>query len=57
VRKGETAQMIWGMKVTKTNSSNEEYSYFPVAYIFNNTQVERSARNFKENPLNYLDFI
>jgi hypothetical protein len=26
VRKSETAQMIWGMKVTKTNENNEEYS-------------------------------
>jgi antirestriction protein ArdC len=51
VRKGETAQMIWGMKVIKTSESNEEYSYYPVAYVFNNTQVDRSSRNFKENPV------
>jgi len=51
VRKGETAQMIWGMKITKTNETNEEYSYFPVAYVFNNTQIERSSRNFKESSL------
>jgi hypothetical protein len=37
VRKGETDQMIWGMKVTRTNDSNEEYSCFPVVFIFNNT--------------------
>lgn len=51
VSKGETAQMIWGMKVTKTNENNEEYSYYPVAYVFNNSQVERSSRNFKETPV------
>lgn len=47
VRKGEFAQMIWGMKVTKTNQNCEEYSYYPVAYVFNNTQVERSSKTFK----------
>ncbi len=51
VRKGETAQMIWGKKVSKTNESNEEFSYFPVVFIFNNTQVERSPRNIKENSI------
>jgi antirestriction protein ArdC len=51
VRKGETAQMIWGKKVSKTNDAHEEFSYFPVVFVFNNTQVERSSRNFKENPV------
>jgi len=51
IRKGETAQMIWGKKVSKTNESHEEFSYYPVVFVFNNTQVERSSRNFKENPI------
>lgn len=52
VRKGETAQMIWGKKISKTNDAHEEFSYFPVMFVFNNTQVERSSRNFKEkNPI------
>jgi antirestriction protein ArdC len=51
VRKGETAQMIWGQKLTKNAETNEEYSFFPVVFVFNNTQVERSSRNFKENPI------
>jgi antirestriction protein ArdC len=51
VRKGETAQMIWGKKVSKTNDAHEEFSYFPVVFIFNNTQVKRSSRNFKENSI------
>ena len=51
VRKGETTRMIWGKKVSKTNDAHEEFSYFPVVFVFNNTQVERSQRNFKENPI------
>jgi len=50
VRKGETAQMIWGKKQESTNKeTGEPYSYFQVVFIFNNSQVERSSRNFKEN--------
>jgi antirestriction protein ArdC len=46
VRKGETAQMIWGKKVDKTNEAGEAFSYFPILFIFSNTQVERTVRNF-----------
>jgi hypothetical protein len=51
LRKGETAQLIWGKKVTKTNDALEEFSYFPVVFVFNNTQVERSPWNFKKIPI------
>ena len=49
VRKGETAQMIWGKKQESTNKeTGETYSYFQIVFVFNNTQVERTVRNFKE---------
>jgi len=52
VRKGETAQMIWGKKQESTNKeTGEAYSYFQIVFVFNNTQVERTSRNFKENPV------
>ena len=52
VRKGETAQMIWGKKQESTNKeTGETYSYFQILFVFNNAQVERSSRNFKENPV------
>jgi antirestriction protein ArdC len=46
VRKGETAQMIWGKKVENTNEAGEAFSYFPINFVFNNSQVDRSVRNF-----------
>jgi len=47
VRKGETAQMIWGKKQESTNKeTGETYSYFQILFVFNNTQVERTVRNF-----------
>ena len=50
VRKGETAQMIWGKKQESTNKeTGETYSYFQIVFVFNNTQVERTVRNFKES--------
>jgi len=50
VRKGETAQMIWGKKQESTNKeTGEPYSYFQIVFVFNNSQVERSSWNFKEN--------
>jgi len=49
VRKGETAQMIWGKKQESTNKeTGEPYSYFQIVFVFNNAQVERTVRNFKE---------
>ena len=49
VRKGESAQMIWGKKEESTNKeTNEAYSYFQISFVFNNTQVDRQVRNFKE---------
>lgn len=49
VRKGETAQMIWGKKEESTNKeTNEAYTYFQINFVFNNTQVDRQVRNFKE---------
>ena len=49
VRKGETAQMIWGKKQESTNKeTGEPYSYFQILFVFNNTQVEKTVRNFKE---------
>jgi hypothetical protein len=47
VRKGETAQMIWGKKVDKANEAGESFSYFPILYVFSSSQVDRTARNFK----------
>ena len=46
VRKGETSQMIWGKKVDKTNIAGEAFSYFPILFVFSNTQVDRTVRNF-----------
>jgi len=46
VRKGETSQMIWGKKVDKTNEAGEAFSYFPLLFVFSNSQVERTVRNF-----------
>ncbi len=46
VRKGETAQMIWGKKVDKTNEAGEAFTYFPILFVFSNTQVDRTVRNF-----------
>jgi len=46
VCKGETAQMIWGKKVDKTNEAGEAFSYFPIFFVFSNTQVDRTVRNF-----------
>ncbi|MCK9399626.1 MAG: ArdC-like ssDNA-binding domain-containing protein [Bacteroidales bacterium] len=46
VRKGETAQMIWGKKVDKTNEAGEAFSYFPILFVFSNAQVDRTVRNF-----------
>jgi hypothetical protein len=46
VRKGETSQMIWGKKVEKTNEAGEAFTYFPILFVFSNTQVERTVRNF-----------
>ncbi|MCK9400871.1 MAG: ArdC family protein [Bacteroidales bacterium] len=46
VRKGETAQMIWGKKVDKTNKAGEGFSYFPILFVFSNSQVDRTVRNF-----------
>jgi antirestriction protein ArdC len=47
VRKGETAQMIWGKKQESTNKeTGETYSYFQIVFVFNNTQVDRNVRNF-----------
>jgi hypothetical protein len=46
VRKGETAQMIWGKKVDKTNEAGEAFSYFPILFVFSNTQVDRTVKNF-----------
>ena len=46
IRKGETAQMIWGKKVDKTNDANEAYSYFPILFVFSNSQVDRTVKNF-----------
>jgi antirestriction protein ArdC len=49
VRKGETAQMIWGKKQESTNKeTGQTSSYFQIVFVFNNNQVERSVRNFKE---------
>jgi hypothetical protein len=56
VRKGETAQMIWGKKQESTNKeTGEAYSYFQIVFVFNNTQVERSSHNFKEPELAKTD--
>lgn len=46
VRKGETAQMIWGKKVDKTNEAGEAFSYFPILFVFTNSQVDRTVKNF-----------
>ena len=46
VRKGETAQMIWGKKVDKQNEAGEAFSYFPILFVFSNSQVDRTVRNF-----------
>ena len=46
VRKGETAQMIWGKKIDKTNEAGEDFSYFPILFVFSNSQVARTVRNF-----------
>jgi len=46
VRKGETAQMIWGKKVDKTNEAGEAFSYFPILFVFTNSQVDRAVKNF-----------
>ncbi len=39
VKKGEKALLLWGKPKTKTNETGE-YSYFPVAYVFSEHQVE-----------------
>ena len=46
VRKGETAQMIWGKRVDKQNEAGEAFSYFPILFVFSNSQVDRTVRNF-----------
>jgi hypothetical protein len=46
VRKGETAQMIWGKKIDKTNDAGEAFSYFPILFVFSNSQVDRTVKNF-----------
>ena len=46
VRKGETAQMIWGKKIDKTNEAGEAFSYFPILFVFSNSQVDRTVKNF-----------
>jgi len=46
VRKGETAQMIWGKKVNKTNEAGEAFYYFLILFVFSNSQVDRIVRNF-----------
>jgi hypothetical protein len=46
VRKGETAQMIWGKKIDKQNEAGEAFSYFPILFVFSNSQVDRTMRNF-----------
>jgi hypothetical protein len=46
VRKGETAQMIWGKKIDKTNEAGEAFSYFPILFVFSNSQVDRTEKNF-----------
>jgi hypothetical protein len=38
--------MIWGKKVEKTNEAGEAFTYFPILFVFSNTQVERTVRNF-----------
>lgn len=44
--------MIWGKKQESTNKeTGESYSYFQILFVFNNTQVERSVRNFKEKEI------
>lgn len=45
VRKCETAKMIWGKKVDKTNEAGEAFSYFPILFVFSNSQVDRTVRN------------
>ena len=46
IRKGETAQMIWGKKIDKTNEAGEAFSYFPILFVFSNSQVNRTVKNF-----------
>ena len=46
VRKGEAAQMIWGKKIDKTNEAGEAFSYFPILFVFSNSQVDRTVKNF-----------
>jgi hypothetical protein len=46
VRKSETAQMIWGKKVDKTNETGEAFCYFPILFVFSNSQVDRTMKNF-----------
>ena len=46
VRKGETAQMIWGKRVDKQNEAGEAFSYFPILFVFSNSQVDRTVKNF-----------
>ena len=46
IRKGETAQMIWGKKIDKTNEAGEAFSYFPILFVFSNSQVDRTVKNF-----------
>jgi hypothetical protein len=42
--------MIWGKKQESTNKeTGETYSYFQILFVFNNSQVDRTVRNFKEN--------
>jgi len=51
VRKGETAQMIWGKKIDKTNEAGEAFSYFPILFVFSNSQVDRTVKNFNSAAL------
>jgi hypothetical protein len=46
VRRGETAQMIWGKKIDKTIEAGEAFFYFPILFVFSNSQVDRTVKNF-----------
>ena len=44
VKKGEKAFLVWGKKRKKEVEENEEakeFSFFPLAFIFSNAQVEQ----------------
>lgn len=55
--KGEQAMMLWGKPRTATNEQGEQYSYYPVKYVFSDKQVREGGAEYNAERINRVELV